>query len=441
MPIDSGQSSLARCLPGVRIVFTDINLQPSAAPLHSQHRVVAAVLDKILHRENGPWVLAAWTASPGQVSELESDLREALGTKRAPLASIALAKSKFQTSKGGFKIAAISKEIRSQLTRDPVVGAIFDFEARAMEAAQEITHSIVELTLHAPQSGTDRSRIASVLKAIAKAASASAPPSPEGVFQTLAPVFEDRLCRKPIRRPERSIWSEAFKAATGPALSPAQTAALNSSLHLDARGGASERGSIYLIPEVHVGVLARLAKAPMNEVMFAHFVQKDKTLKSLREIEKKKEIERQERERMEMEKKGLEKKEIEKRLKENSRVAPNDDELLIQFRATLRWCLLEAAAACDASNDKRGLRRGILGLVIPTALGIQSVAGDHVIALPVMSIGGTVAKIFFSARFSFSPFPGAVSKIRPVGRLRNPMLDVVLQHVSGSQSRLGWISF
>jgi len=410
-----GSSSLTRCMPGVRFIFSDINLQPRAAAPHTLHQTVAAVLDVVLHKDNGPWVLVAWTASPDQVADLAEALRIALGPKRAPLVAIGLDKARFLTPKGAFKIAAITKEVRTHIARDPVVGAILDFEARAIDAARDIIHTIVELATQGQQSVNVNTAVADVLKAISKATDTGSPPSPEAVFRTLGPAFEDRLVRKGIGNVERKIWNEAFSKATNTKLSPKQVADLNTSIHLDGLARVGERGSIYVVPQDKRGIIERAVKQISEELAFGHFVTKEKSIKSLRERSK--------------------------------RTAPaatsnvSDAAHFENFVRTVQWCFLEAVAACDASNDKRGARRLLLGLIVPDDLGAQTPAGAHVMALPRLMIGKVAATIFFSARFAFSPPPKGLATIKPVARIRNPLLDAILQHVSGSQSRLGWITF
>lgn len=95
-----GHASLRACLPGIRVVFTDINMAPSAASAYQQHQGVASILNELLDPNNGPWILVAWTAAPDQTSDLKTVLKDSLGEERAPITTIGLNKADFTNSKG-----------------------------------------------------------------------------------------------------------------------------------------------------------------------------------------------------------------------------------------------------------------------------------------------------------------------------------------------------
>lgn len=404
-----GSDSLRRCEPGVRIVFSDINVAPSAAPPHAQHVALAAIFDAVLHEANGPWVLVAWTASPTQIEDLHAELQKALGPDRAPLASFALGKSGFTNAQGEFDIEAVAEAVRTQLQADPVAAAIMDLEARASDAAHDVIRSLLEL---AGEAGAPS--IADLLKSLSVAADGSSPPRPENVFETVGPALQDRLIRRGVAAPERAIWNAAFARATGAALSDSQRARLNSTLHLDPGGRAGERGAVSIIPADLGGALKRALRTAPEGLVFEHYLKRDKALKSLKAAKK----------------------------KANPQAAvPNDAMLEAEFRSQLQWCLVEAAAACDASNAKRGLRRAIVALAVPTSLGEQALVGEHCWQSPLLFLGDRTVHLVTTARVTLSPVPKALASLQPSGRLREPLLDGLLQQVAGSQSRLGWIYF
>jgi hypothetical protein len=406
----TGSTSLRKCFPGVRIVFSDISVLASGGQPHQQHAAVAAILDQLLEPDNGPWILVAWTSSPDQVGELHQTLANTLGAGRAPLASLALAKSEFLTPNGNFRIGEIAKAIEERVTADPTVGAIFDLEIRASEAARDITRSIVELG-----SGGEHPTVADVLKALSKAADASADASPELVFQTIAPAFQDRLVKKRISKSERRMWDAAFGKSQNHNLSTAQSAFLNTSLHLDPNAKVSDRGSLSSVPQASHKLLRRATGIELSELVFRHFLERPKMISSLKRIHKD--------------------------TNPPNTPTPSDTVLTESFLNVVSWWLIEAVPSCDVSNNKRGLRRSLVGLGVPVSMGGQTKAGDHVIKLPTLQIGGSELDLFISAKVTLSPPQGRLAKLKPLGRLRDPVLDCVLQHVAGSQSRLGWTSF
>ena len=269
----TGESSLRKCAAGVRIIFSDISVLGSGGPAHQQHAAVAAILDRILDDENGPWMMVAWTSSPDQVDDLHRVLVDTLGPSRAPMASIPLAKSEFITAANRFRISAIAAAIEKRVSADPVVASIFDLELRAAEAARDITRTIV--AMGSKQTGAS---IPDVLYAMSKAANASTDPTPELLFRTISPAFQDRMARRPVTVAERRVWTSAFARASGGALSDADRAELNASLHLDPGAKAGDRGALSRVPPELQPTLARAIGPDLGQVIFEHFLKKDRAV-------------------------------------------------------------------------------------------------------------------------------------------------------------------
>jgi hypothetical protein len=410
-------SQLRRCPRGIRIVFADINLIPSAAGPYQQHQAVAAVLDALLDPANGPWVLVAWTAHPGQVGDLFNVLKESLGQGRAPVVSIGLDKSAFLNSRNKFRIAQIATAIEDQLAQNPVAKALMDLESRAAEAAHDVTSSIMALS-----ASTDAADIAQILVELSKAADARDPPMPERVFETLGPVFHDRLVRGTLGKTERRVWAEAFKAASGKTLDEAQRSALNTTIHLDPAASAGDRGALTLIPAANVQHLERAVHEPLSALAFRDFVSQEKAIKSAKALRKK-----------EAAPAGA--------AAPKNEAAPTTQELAQEFVRKVRWALLEVVPACDVSNDKRGLRRAAVALLVPAELGPQTRAGDYAVELPLLEVEGKRYYAYVSAKVTLSPVPPRLSKLTPSARVRDQLLDGLTHAIAGSQSRLGWVAF
>ena len=408
-----GKSSLRRCHRGVRIVFADINILPSAAAAYQQHQAVAAVLDILLAESNGPWVLVAWTASPGQVQDLERVLKESLGRGRAPVASIGLDKPSFLTPQDTFKIAEIAQALENQIAQDPVANAIIDLEMRAADAAHDVINTI--MTISKTASAPD---IARVLVAMSVATDASGSPKPERVFQTLGPVFQDRLIRRGVRRAERTFWNDAFTKGAVGKLEESQRAALNNAIHLDPVVSAGDRGALTPIPASRHKLLEKAVHAPLDSLVFKHFLSRDRAISTMRKAT------------------------AAEPAPPGGRPPPPPPEVLAdQFLAKMKWALMEVAAACDASNDKRGLRRSAVALLVPAALGPQTGAGEYVEALPLMQFGSERLYAYVSAKITLSPLPKGLARLKPSVRVRDQLLDGLAQTIAVSQSRLGWVNF
>ena len=68
-------------------------------------------------------------------------------------------------------------------------------------------------------------------------------------------------------------------------------------------------------------------------------------------------------------------------------------------------------------------------------------AGDYAQRLPILKLGSDVVLIFVSAKATVSPVPKKLMKIKPVSRIRDQLLDGLTQNISGSQARIGWVTF
>jgi hypothetical protein len=404
-----GQKSLKKCARGVRLVFADINISPSTGGPYQQHMALASALSVLLDDRNGPWVLVGWTASPDQIPDLLDVLRQSLGRGRPPIAGLGLDKSSYTLAGGRYDIGRIIKALNTAITSDPVAGAVLDLEERAADAAHDVMTSIAELA-----SGSSTADLAQVLVELSNAIAPGAP-EPELVFQTLGPAFQDRLIRRGVEAAEKTLWSKAFASASGAALSAQQRAQLNTTLHLAPTASKAERGALTLIPTAKHAELERLV-GDLQSLAFSHFIKRDKTVAELK-----------------------------KQHKSANGGTPNpppfDEQASIKgYVETCRWALVELVPVCDAANNKRGVRRAALALLTPDDLAVTA-AGDYAYTLPVLRFLDRNAQLVVSAKVTFSPIPRSLNTTAPEARLRDQLLDVLTQHISASQSRLGLVSF
>lgn len=408
-----GTSSLRKCAAGIRFVFADINIVPRAAQAYQQHQAVASVMHTVLDEANGPWILVAWTAAPHQIPDLRIVLKDALGRDRAPIAVLGLDKSGFTTARG-FRIGAIAKAIKKQIESDFVGAAILDLEARASQAAHDVTRSIVSLALT-----SEAPDVAQILVELSKATDPRPPPAPEKLFQTVGPVFQDRLIRRRVSRRERKIWQQAFAASVRTSLEDTQRAKLNNMIHFDPVVVPGDRGAFSIIPLELLPRLATAAQISLKDSIFEHFLRREKTIKTMKARRK-----------SAWAAAGLQ-----------NQTMPSDDALVDEFLTHVRWGLVEMVPACDTANDKRGLRRAAVTLIVPQSQGAQDVAGDHVQRLPIFESEVGVIQAFMTSKITLSPVPRRLSKLRPLVRVRDQLLDGLTQRIAGSQSRLGWVDF
>jgi hypothetical protein len=408
----TGRDSLRPCLPGIRVVFTDINMAPSAASAYAQHQGVASILNELLDPNNGPWIMVAWTAAPDQTEALKTVLKDSLGRERAPITAIGLDKANFMNSKGVYQISKIAAAIDKHISENAVAGAILDLELRSSQAAYDVTQSIIALTPTAAPG-----EIAQVLVELSKATNPKPPFTVENVMQTIGPVLQDRLIRRGVSKTEKVMWDHAFAASAGPALLPTHRAELNSAVHLDPNTAAGDRGAITIVPTA----MMEKAMPGLSSLVFDHFLKQDKAVSLLKT-----------RKRAAMPPPAH---------NQPAPPLPADDVLITEFYGQLRWGLLELAPACEVANDKRGLRRAAVILIAPSDFAGLVPAGDHVQKLPLLKLEDNVVLVLVSAKTTLSPLPRKLMNLKPVLRMRDQLLDGLTQSISGSQARIGWVSF
>ncbi|MCK1289382.1 MULTISPECIES: hypothetical protein [unclassified Bradyrhizobium] len=407
-----GAASLRPCLPGIRVVFTDINMAASAAQPYQQHQGVASILNALLDPNNGPWIMVAWTAAPDQTEALKTVLKDSLGKERAPITAIGLNKAHYMNAKGVYQIPKIAAAIDKHISENAVAGAILDLELRSSQAAYDVTQSIIALTPTAAPG-----EIAQVLVELSKATNPNPPFTVENVMQTIGPVLQDRLIRRGVSKAETVMWDQAFAASAGPALLPAHRAELNSAVHLDPNTAAGDRGAITIVPTA----VMEKAMPGLSSLVFDHFLKQEKAISILKT-----------RKRAALPPPAH---------NQPAPPLPADDVLITEFYGQLKWGMLELAPACDAANGKRGLRRAAVILIVPGEYAKLDTAGDHAQKLPLLKLGNDVVLIFVSAKTTVSPVPKTLAKLKPGLRMRDQLLDGLTQNISGSQARIGWVSF
>ena len=80
-------------------------------------------------------------------------------------------------------------------------------------------------------------------------------------------------------------------------------------------------------------------------------------------------------------------------------------------------------------------------LIAPGDCAKLEIAGDHAQKIPLLKLGNDVVVIFVSSKMTVSPVPKTLANIKPVARMRDQLLDGLTQNISGSQARIGWVSF
>jgi hypothetical protein len=293
---------------------------------------------------------------------------------------------------------------------------MMDLESRASDAAHDVTRSIVSVA-----KSNSPGDLGQVLASMASAAGLGTPLQPEHVFETLGPVFQDRLIRRGVTKKERGVWNKALQAANTAPLTNEQRADLNTAIHIDPRASAGDRGALTLIPPAKTSRLEKTIGQSLEELVFLHFLKRDKAVSVMES--------------------NWKKSQTPARPGATQAARPSDAALISKFLAKIGWGILEIVPACDVANNKRGVRRAAIIMTLPAEINEQKHAGDYVQSIPVINLNGAITQVFVSAKTIISPVPRSLDAIRPAVRIRDQLLDAVTQHIAGSQARLGWTSF
>lgn len=104
-----------RPLPGVRIIFLDIELGTKAQPPKTKISTVIAILNRLINPQNGPCLILAWTKHENIVPELKRELENKLPVFILSVEKSSCKKTNSETS--DFDTDKIIQNINSQLEK------------------------------------------------------------------------------------------------------------------------------------------------------------------------------------------------------------------------------------------------------------------------------------------------------------------------------------
>jgi hypothetical protein len=341
----------ASALRHVRLVFMDLNLEelggvPETAALTS---TVMHVLEQIIPKDAGPYLLVFWTQVGSKVDEVRTILYQRLKGIPFPLAVLELAKGPFlirppqgQDFNAGLlefysqlhnNIAGLKKAVEDVVSQDTQLSAMSSWEARASEAAARAINEI-----HGCAKGDERDpskvteSIRKVLAKIAVAASGkkSAAESPARALDGgMVDILTDQLGASVEDAGYLEVIGRAIGTAVGGEIvfndGVQMFAALNTFFHIDTQVGSAgpgERG-VVIPTKVFKG---ELGFTPAS-FLTSEFVQPWE-------------------------------------------VFPEGDHekmrnLLAELKQSAEFVLVELGADCDHAQDSARTRRYLLGLEVP----------------------------------------------------------------------------
>lgn len=330
MKVAAVRPDIRQPLKGVRLVFFDINYLPGTPNDTMLFNTAAAVLERVLAPDNGPYVLITWSSKSDKHEHLMQHFADQVPEIPAPAASGFLKKEMFTTPRAQDEPPLdLAQEICTVLEAHPQVEALTQWEGAARRAAGEVICSLLDLTPRGARfQGTAGNQLHGILSRIALDAVGEAGAKADrrgAVHEALVPILFDRLVHHdPVDR-EADMWARAIDFETAPAVSQADGRLLNGLSHIARQGSGpmdpGDRGVVFTVPPSAAGLLADRTGLPLAKIA-ADFVQMQ----------------------------GL----------PGNQPRPPVDLAVLDQHA--RWVFVGVRAICDQAHDKGVLRPVVLGL-------------------------------------------------------------------------------
>jgi hypothetical protein len=426
----------ASALRHVRLVFMDLNLEelggvPETAALTS---TVMHVLEQIIPKDAGPYLLVFWTQVGSKVDEVRTILYQRLKGIPFPLGVLQLAKGPFlvrppqgQDFNAGLlefyselhnNIAGLKKAVEDVVGQDSQLSAMASWEARASEAAAKAVneiHGCAKGDEADPSKVTESIRRVLAKIAVASAGKKSAAESPSRALDGgMVDILTDQLGASVDDAGYLDVIGKAIGAAVGAEIAFTDEvrmfAALNTFFHIDTQVGstkAGERGVVISATPFNKG---DLGFKPV-EFLTSEFLQPNEAFP---------EADRQ-------------------RLWD----------LLIEFRRGAEFVLVELGADCDHAQDSSRTRRYLLGLEVPVKFfelaqfpGNKKLRSESLQVLGPWIINGGISYLLVSCGRFWTwqkNEPHANGKVRY--RLRASVINKLLHQYSTWSSRPGIVEF
>ena len=140
---------------GVRFLFSDLHLNTASSDGKSHYATIIHILEKIINKENGPYILILWTSYPNQCEEFINYLDECTGDKNKyywkPMHVASLSKSNYAIE-GNQEIIKeninkLHDDIVQIINSVPSINLLFKWESEITNSASQTINEIISLDL------------------------------------------------------------------------------------------------------------------------------------------------------------------------------------------------------------------------------------------------------------------------------------------------------
>lgn len=394
----TGEPIVAPC-SHVRVIFADLHLSGGPPGDHAQDFAMIGGLIEETFRPSGPYFVVLWTMYPEQADALFRFLLDRLHNVTKPFSVKALNKNDHLDSQGDVRDPkALVESIGLIAAEQPQIGALFNWEERALGAAADTVSSVTAMATVAAGKADPGVEVGRLLRHLADEAVGSEHVEDDrfrAVNDALMPILADRIATMRLRSEDNEIWQGAFEGREAPTgLASNEASTLNRLLHIaapTAKDDGSERGAVIALPEEFLGeAFARTFDLATEKVADSQFWRKQSE----------------------------------------------------EDRDQDRWVLVQTQAACDHAQNQPGPLPFHLGLCLLTSSVRKN--GTPPSALwrsPLFEFENEARVLHVSARFQVSLSSEKAKLGSPLFRLREQLLNILIYHLHSYGARPGTISF
>lgn len=413
-------------LAGIRLAFFDINLTNRGADfnqeiynykedrnLSSTFNDLSVAINKIISKENGPYVLIFWSLRTKCIENLKEYINDAeRGYKDTPMPISIFSLEKEELLHKTPK--EISAKISSLLTSN-CFQLLYDFESKCMNAATKTINEIYNIIPKNRQTNwgeTDlnfENNFKNIFLNIAifgvgKEMAIKEPD--KAIYKTLMPLLEHQLTQL---LPEEK-WKNILEKLPNPSFPENfNIALLNSIFHIDFETEIQKhyRGAVFEYDIItddqkkkfggHLPSYYKVLEKLSNELL-SHFISfsEECTMKS-------------------------------------------------EFKFNSKFIVIEISASCDFSNNKKRNLKYVLGLLTPCINGIQGItkASEAVLQreMPTFLINNSKCSLLINLNYTFSGLAVNSNIGKPLFLLKKELVDMIGNRYANHVSRIGITSF
>ena len=388
----------------VRVMFFDFNLREGAlgVDVNRHYEDIGDLIGERI-RPNGPYFVVLWTVHDDQAAGLFDYLNAHLSKCPKPLAVLPLKKTDLLVDQSGRN--SLIDALEEKIASTPEIAALLAWEAKVMEATGETVADVARLAREAQGGQNDVSTGLSMLLYALAVGAVGKDNVNRGRFRAvnraLVPMLADRMSTLEMVAEQGddtefgSLWRDALCGHGGRNLSEGIVASLNG-VSLMATGEGEH-------PSTR-GVAVRL-----DEVFDAN------SFRRMFDMEPDKAAETQF---------GY------------PRHGESQD-------ASRQWVLIQTQAACDEAQGRPGPVPFYLGLEVPAGIVAKRKTPQACWKSPVFRLMGNAAdrRLHVNVRFGIFIRRHQLEGVKPMYRLRAPLLGDLSHHIHSYGSRPGIISF